>query len=184
MSRNEGRTGHPAGRSCPVRDPTLFEAMATPPEVILGRLGAAVILAGLIGLDREWRQKSAGLRTHMLIALAAAAFTILASELHGDAAEVNPQGSADPIRIIEAVTAGVAFLGAGAIFRSRGSIEGMTTGAGIWLAGAVGLACGAGYGLLAGITVALALVVLTLLGRLEHMAKKKTGAGEAAGDPD
>ncbi len=167
-----------------MRDPILFEAMATAPEVIAGRLVAAILLAGCIGLDREWRQKSAGLRTHMLVALAAAVFTILASELHIDAARADPDGSADPIRIIEAVTAGVAFLGAGAIFRGGRNIQGMTTGAGIWLAGAIGLACGAGYAMLAAITVVLALIVLTLLGRIEHMAKKAVGKPADAAAPD
>ncbi|BBK43459.1 membrane protein [Allostella vacuolata] len=161
-----------------MRDPVIFEIMATPPEVIAVRLGAALLLGGCIGLDREWRQKSAGLRTHMLIALAAATFTILAAELHLDAAATQPDGSTDPIRIIEAVTAGVAFLGAGAIVRGRGSVRGMTTGAGIWLAGALGLACGAGYAALAGIAVVLAILVLTVLGRLEHVARKAVNGAE------
>ena len=162
-------------------DRVLFELMTTPPPVMAGRLAAALVLGGCIGLDREWRRKSAGLRTHMLVALAAATFTILAHELHADAIDVSPNGSADPIRIIEAVTAGVAFLGAGAIFRARGNVEGMTTGAGIWLAGAIGLACGAGYLVLAGVTVVLALVVLTVLGRLEHLAKKAVAKADDPG---
>lgn len=73
-----------------------------------------------------------------------------------------------PIRIIEAVTAGVAFLAAGAIIRGgRGTVQGLTTGANMWLAGALGVACGAGYYTLAGIATVFALIVLVLIGRLE-----------------
>jgi|JI10StandDraft_1071094.scaffolds.fasta_scaffold84317_2 putative Mg2+ transporter-C (MgtC) family protein len=167
-----------------MRDPSFLEATVTEPEVMAARLLAALVAGACIGLDREWRQKPAGLRTHMLIALAAAVFTLIASELHLDAARANPSGSADPVRIIEAVTAGVAFLGAGAIFRSGGTVQGMTTGAGIWLAGALGLACGAGYGMLALMAAVLTMVVMTLLGRIQHAAQKAMGnAGENAGGP-
>lgn len=96
-----------------MRDPALYEVMSIEPEIIAARLAAALVLGGCIGLDREWRQKSAGLRTHMMIALASATFTLLATELHLDAALANPTGTTDPVRIIEAVTAGVAFLGQG-----------------------------------------------------------------------
>lgn len=165
-----------------MRDPSIFESMATAPDVVAVRLLAALVAGACIGLDREWRRKPAGLRTHMLIALAAAVFTIIASELHLDAARADPSGSADPVRIIEAVTAGVAFLGAGAIFRGGGTVQGMTTGAGIWLAGALGLACGAGYGALALIAGLFTIGVLTVLGRIEHAALK-AGKG-AGGAPD
>ena len=135
---------------------------------VLARLAAAMIAGMILGLEREWRQKPAGLRTHMLVSLAAAAFTILAFELFRASLEIAPDSKGDPIRVIEGVIAGVAFLGAGTIIQSRGDVKGLTTGASIWLSGATGLACGGGYYVLAAITVALAFVVLALVGLFER----------------
>lgn len=140
-------------------------------EVLL-RLALACACGMIIGIDREWRNKAAGLRTHMLVCLAAASFTILAIELSAAAATMDSQPNADPVRIIEAVTAGAAFLGAGSIIQSRGNVRGVTTGASIWLAGAIGLACGAGYYVLAAVNVVFAMVILTVLGWIVHRARK------------
>ena len=79
--------------------------------------------------------------------------------------------STDPIRVIEAVTAGVAFLAAGAIFRSQGDVKGLTTGAGMWLAGAIGVACGVGYGILALMATVLAAIILVAVRWLEGYAE-------------
>ncbi|MCC7274197.1 MAG: MgtC/SapB family protein [Alphaproteobacteria bacterium] len=149
-----------------------------PPEMMAGRLGAALLLGACIGLDREWRRKPAGLRTHMLIALASCTFTVLATELYLEALEANPDASADPLRIIEAVTAAAAFLGAGCIIQSRGEVSGMTTGAGIWLAAAVGLACGAGFVWLAAVNVALAIVILSVLGWVQGRLERRAAGGD------
>ncbi|MGE0119065.1 MAG: MgtC/SapB family protein [Dongiaceae bacterium] len=135
---------------------------------VLARLAAAMAAGMILGLEREWRQKPAGLRTHMLVSLAAAAFTILAFELFHASLEIAPDSKGDPIRVIEGVIAGVAFLGAGTIIQGRGDVKGLTTGASIWLSGATGLACGGGYYVLAAITVALAFVVLALVGLFER----------------
>lgn len=89
------------------------------------------------------------------------------SELHHQFAGDDGAKTADPVRIIEAVTAGVAFLAAGAIIQSRGNVQGLTTGANMWLAGALGVACGAGYYFLAMIGTVFALIVLVVLGKLE-----------------
>jgi putative Mg2+ transporter-C (MgtC) family protein len=138
-----------------------------PETAIALRLLAAVCLGGVIGIDRELRDIPAGLRTHMLTSLAAAVFAIIALEMFEQTR--NPDGGqGDPIRIVEAVTAGVAFLAAGAIIRARGTVLGLTTGAGMWLAGAIGVACGAGYFILAIIAAFLAIVILSLLKRLER----------------
>ena len=134
-------------------------------ETVL-RLLAAMVVGGIVGIDREWRQKPAGLRTHMLVSLAAAIFTVLAGQIAIMARELGVQ--ADPVRIIEAVTAGVAFLGAGAIFRLGDNVQGLSTGASVWLAGAMGVACGGGFYELAAVTTVLAIVVLTLLGYVQH----------------
>lgn len=126
------------------------------------RLVFAGLVAGLLGWERESRGRAAGLRTHILTALAAVVFTILAFEIY-----IEHGRTGDPIRIIEAVTAGVAFLAAGAIIQSRGEVQGLTTGASMWMAGALGVACGAGYYALATMAAIAAYLVLRVLGRLE-----------------
>lgn len=136
----------------------------TPEYVIAIRLLAAAILGALIGFEREIKNRDAGLRTHMLTSLAAAMFTVLTLELFYYAKQSSD--AADPIRIIEAVTAGVAFLAAGAIIRARGEVKGLTTGAAMWLAGAIGVACGAGFYAIAVMGAALALVILAAIGYL------------------
>jgi putative Mg2+ transporter-C (MgtC) family protein len=138
-----------------------------PPEVATMRLLAAMLLGGAIGLERELRAKPAGLRTHMLISLAACLFTLIALRIIDSADGADPLLRIDPLRLIEAVTAGVAFLAAGAIITHRGAVEGLTTGAGMWLAGAIGLACGSGALPLAALAALIALVVLGLLRLLE-----------------
>jgi putative Mg2+ transporter-C (MgtC) family protein len=103
------------------------------------------------------------LRTHMLISLAAACFTLVAMELMN----LSPQNAdlqrLDPLRLIEAVTAGVAFLAAGSIVISGANVRGVTTGASMWLCGAIGLCCGTGDLRLAMIATAMAMVVLYLI---------------------
>ncbi|MBO6677658.1 MgtC/SapB family protein [Parvibaculum sp.] len=131
------------------------------------RLLSAAIMGGVIGLDREKHDRPAGLRTHMMTAMAAAIFTILTMELHETFIEKGAHGTADPIRIVEAVTAGVAFLAAGAIIQARGEVKGLTTGAGMWLAGALGVACGTENYLLAVIALALAAIILAAIRPLE-----------------
>ncbi|NBB70117.1 MAG: MgtC/SapB family protein [Alphaproteobacteria bacterium] len=131
------------------------------------RLFAGALLGGCIGLERELRAHPAGLRTHMLVGLAAALFTIVAIDLARRLDAVTGGMGVDPLRAIEAVTAGVAFIAAGAIIRSGDKVRNLTTGAGMWLAGAVGLATGAGYLGLAVLATALAVVILTALRWLE-----------------
>jgi len=138
------------------------------------RLLLAVGLGAVIGFEREQLERPAGLRTHMLTALAAALFTIITIEIHAGLARSGSEQNADPIRIIEAVTAGVAFLAAGAIFRSQGDVHGLTTGAGMWLAGAIGVACGAGYGILAIMATAFAAVILVAVRWVEHYVTSKS----------
>ena len=135
-------------------------------EVTL-RVLFAIVAGSLIGLDRELRNKPAGLRTHILISLAAALFTLITFELH-EQFTGDDSKTADPVRIIEAVTAGVAFLAAGAIIQSRGNVHGLTTGANMWLAGALGVACGAGYYFIAMIGTGFALIVLVVLAKLQQ----------------
>ena len=134
-----------------------------PVEVAALRLGAAVVFGGLIGLERELAARPAGLRTHMMIALAAALLTIVTFEMLALPAMAAYAAKSDPLRLIEAITAGVAFLAAGTIFTSKGQVNGLTTGAGMWLAGAIGLACGMGLLPLAAMATVTALLILSLV---------------------
>ena len=137
---------------------------AMPTEIAVLRLAMAIILGGIIGLEREISARPAGLRTHMMIALAASLLTIVTFEMLALPSLAAVAEKSDPLRLIEAVTAGVAFLAAGTIFTSKGQVNGLTTGAGMWLAGAIGLACGMGQMQLAGMVTLLALLILTLVG--------------------
>lgn len=136
-------------------------------EASLVRLGAALLLGGLIGLEREGRDKPAGLRTHMLISLASALFIILALEL-GVNPETGEDLMVDPTRVLEAVTAGVAFLAAGSIIRAGRDVKGVTTGAAMWMASAIGVSCGIGYIDLAGVVAGVSLVVLVVVRLFER----------------
>jgi len=149
-------------------------SMHIPPWEAFLRLLAAVLAGAAVGFDRELRNKPAGLRTHILVSLAAALFTLITFELHHAVVSNNARTTADPIRIIEAVTAGVAFLAAGAIIQSRGNVKGLTTGANMWMAGALGVACGAGDYTLAVFGTIFAVLVLVVLGRIEQAARKGT----------
>jgi len=131
-------------------------------EVAL-RLALAVALAALLGWDREARERPAGLRTYMLVSLASAVFTILAFEIYDMALATRMNGTPDPIRIIEAVTAGVAFLAAGTIIQRRDTVRGLTTGAGMWMAGALGVAAAAGQYTLAIMAALTAFAILCIL---------------------
>lgn len=140
-----------------------FVATYLPQHIIAIRLLIAALLGAMIGFEREISTAEAGLRTHILVSVAAALFTILAFEIFHTIEPGTGGPQADPIRAVEAVTAGIAFLGAGAIFRSRGNVQGLTTGAGMWLAGAVGVATSLGYYIVAFGVALLAVVVLASL---------------------
>ncbi len=157
--------------------------MAPPPllesaEITL-RLAAAAGLGALLGLDREQQEKPAGLRTHMLISMAAAALTMLAFALAARAVAISDQTMPDPVRIVEAVVTGVAFLGAGAIIRGRSTVHGFTTGASMWLAGAVGLASGAGEYTLGAIAAGFGLFVLLPVRWFERCLWRDRGARQS-----
>jgi putative Mg2+ transporter-C (MgtC) family protein len=125
------------------------------------RLALAAILGGLIGVERELREREAGLRTHLLVALGSALFTIVGA--YGFDAFLNTGASvvrADPTRIAAQIVTGIGFLGAGAIIRQGLSVRGLTTAATLWVVAAVGLAAGAGYYSVAVITTALVLIAL------------------------
>lgn len=147
----------------------MIPASRTHYPVIFARLLGAVVFGGLIGFEREARDRPAGFRTHILISLAAALFAIISIEaVHMPGFADVQQVRIDPLRVIEAVTAGVAFLAAGMIVFARGRIHGLTTGAGMWLSGAIGLAMGFGYWPVAFFATLAAICVLFAFGKLEQ----------------
>lgn len=150
------------------------------PQIAL-RFLLASILGGIIGLEREIKQRPAGLRTNMLTSLAAAVFTVVTFEIYH---RLGSKSGSDPIRVLEAVTAGVAFLAAGTIIQSRGNVEGLTTGAGMWMASAIGVACGAGYVRLAVIAVVLAMIILIAVRRFERHVMDTKGKSHREEDDD
>lgn len=139
-----------------------------PAEVAFARIIAAIVLGGVVGLEREWREKPAGLRTHILVSVAAALFVLLGRELAALDFGAGEQRN-DPLRMIEAVTAGVAFLAAGLIFTAGERVRNVTTGASLWLAGAIGLGCGAGQMPLAAMTTGVVVTVLLVLRQVERL---------------
>lgn len=138
----------------------------------MGPILLAMLLGGAIGFERELADRPAGLRTHMLLAGAAALFFILADELVVHFGN-DPYGGlvrTDPIRVVEAVITGVAFLGAGTIFR-RGEgaqINGLTTAASMLFTAGIGLACGLHRFVLAIALTGLTVVVLRVVNRAER----------------
>jgi putative Mg2+ transporter-C (MgtC) family protein len=138
---------------------------------LIQRLLLAAVLGGVLGFEREVRQKSAGLRTNMLIAIGSALFTLMSYEL-ADAA------GADPGRVAAQIVTGIGFLGAGAIIRRDGDIHGLTTAATIWVNAAVGVAAGGGEFHLALIATAVTLAVLLMLHPLESIIERRFGAGK------
>lgn len=144
-----------------------------PYPVIWARLVGAVLFGGIIGFERELRERPAGLRTHALVALAACTFAVLATEITGSRIFSDNEVRIDPLRVVEAVTAGVAFLAAGFIVFSKGHVKGLTTGAGIWLAAAIGLSIGFGYWMIAFPAVLLGAIILIVLRWFEQAADLK-----------
>ena len=125
------------------------------------RLALAALLGGLIGVEREIREREAGLRTHLLVALGSALFTIVSAYgFHAFLASGQSVVRADPTRIAAQIVTGIGFLGAGAIIRQGLSIRDLTTAATLWVVAAIGLASGAGYYSAAVITTGLVLVSL------------------------
>lgn len=145
----------------------MFESEIPLQEMAI-RLSAAAGLALILGLEREIRGKPAGLRSHMLVSLGASAFILMGMLILFSTAEGDPSARIDPTRIVQGVVGGIGFLGAGSIIQSRGNIQGITTGASIWVAGAVGVACGIGNLPLAAMVTALALVIMVVLGYFER----------------
>jgi putative Mg2+ transporter-C (MgtC) family protein len=138
---------------------------------IIIRLGGAALLCGLIGYEREFRRKPAGVRTDMLVGIGTAAMTIASIEI----ARLDPNGVVDISRIASTILTGIGFIGAGTIIQSKGGIVlGLTTAASIWVVAAIGLAMGLGMYALAIVATVMTLSVLVVL----HSLKVPEGHNE------
>jgi putative Mg2+ transporter-C (MgtC) family protein len=113
----------------------------------IAELALAFGLSSLIGLEREWRQKSAGLRTHTLVGVGAALFLIVSK--YGFTDVLGPRVSLDPSRVAAQIVTGIGFIGGGLIFVRGDAVRGLTTAAIVWVTAAIGMACGAGLAILA-----------------------------------
>jgi len=134
---------------------------------IILQLLLATFLGGLVGLEREYKKRAAGLQTYSLVALGACLFTVISFELFNFFAE--KQGiSFDPSRIIQAIAIGIGFIGAGVIFHQASGVVGLTTAAGLWAIAAIGVAVGIKLYLLAIFATFLALLILSIFGLLEE----------------
>jgi putative Mg2+ transporter-C (MgtC) family protein len=133
------------------------------------RLVVAAVLGGAIGIERELRDREAGIRTHLLVSLGSALFTIVSAyAFHSFLASGATVVRADPTRIAAQIVTGIGFLGAGAIIREGLSVRGLTTAATLWVVAAIGMACGAGWYWAALVTTALTLFALWPLRRLAY----------------
>ena len=124
---------------------TIKEFLDTYPVVVyLLRMFLATLCGAVIGLERTKRSKEAGIRTHCIIAGAAALFMIISKYGFTDMLQIEGSRGADPARIAAQVVTGISFLGAGVIYKNGNTVKGLTTAAGIWATAAVGMACGSG----------------------------------------
>jgi putative Mg2+ transporter-C (MgtC) family protein len=124
-----------------------------------GELGAALLLSACVGVEREIRQKNAGLRTHTLVGLGAALFMLISKYGFNDVVHIG-EVVLDPSRVAAQIVSGIGFIGAGLIFVRRDSVRGLTTAASIWVTAAIGAAAGAGLLVLAAETTAIYLVIV------------------------
>ena len=140
------------------------------------RLTVGLVLGAVIGFERELHSQPAGFRTHSVVALGAAIFTVVSAY-----AFTGP--GSDPTRIAAQIVSGIGFIGAGTILHSRGQIRGLTTAASLWSVAGIGMAAGAGLYGVAVIGTVLMLVILSLFDRAENYARRRMGLGPDEGMP-
>ncbi|KRG67288.1 methyltransferase [Stenotrophomonas terrae] len=141
--------------------------------VIVSRLTTAIVLGGLLGLERERKGRAAGLKTHILVSVGSALFVLAPLQMGISGADVT--------RVMQGIVSGIGFLGAGAILKldAEERIQGLTTAAGIWATAAIGMAAGMGMEMVALITTLAALAVVSTLPKLMPEKRKNTEGCEA-----
>jgi len=132
--------------------------------LLIERLILSAIFGGLIGVEREMHDKPAGFRTHVLVCMGAAMFTVISISIVGSLVDVS--------RIAAGIVTGIGFLAAGSIFREKDRVKGLTTAADLWVLAGIGMAVGLGYYFLAIIATIVSLVVLTVGRVLDHYLNK------------
>jgi putative Mg2+ transporter-C (MgtC) family protein len=135
------------------------------------------VLGAVIGFERELHRQPAGFRTHSLVAVGSALFTIVSA--YGFAGD-----TVDPTRIAAQIVSGIGFIGAGTILQHRGNVRGLTTAASLWSVAAIGMAAGAGLLIMAAVGTVLILVVLSVLDRIEEFARRRMGLPAETEAPD
>jgi len=132
------------------------------------RILAATFLGAIIGLDREYRTKAAGFRTHVLVALGSALFMIISVHGFDDLPKDQMTLRMDPARIAAQVVTGIGFIGAGTIIFQKNVVKGLTTAAGLWVTAAVGMACGVGMYTLAVVSTIIVLLCFEAFNAFLH----------------
>lgn len=135
-----------------------FSFVSLPIEVIVLRMGLSLFFGGLIGLEREYRGKPAGIRTIAFVSLGSTLMMLIATALH----EENIGGPSDVIRMLQGIVTGIGFLGAGSVIQMDNKVKGLTTAAAIWMVGAIGAAVGVGYYALAVVAEVFSLVLIAV----------------------
>lgn len=142
-------------------------------EQFIIRLLVATALGAVIGLDREYRTKAAGFRTHVLVALGSALFMIISVHGFDDLPKDQMTLRMDPARIAAQVVTGIGFIGAGTIIFQKNVVKGLTTAAGLWVTAAVGMACGVGMYVLAIVSTILVLICFEAFNFFLHKIRGK-----------
>ncbi|MCL2761366.1 MAG: MgtC/SapB family protein [Desulfuromonadales bacterium] len=143
---------------------------------IVYKLLFATLFGALIGLEREIHGRPAGFRTHLLVSLGACLYVIVSIafyQIFGNIRQGGPLG-ADPARVAAQVVVGIGFIGAGAVIREKASVRGLTTAACLWVAAAIGMACGLGLFSISMAVTVIALISLLVLKNVESFIKKDT----------
>ncbi len=150
-----------------------FKSFFDDPRILeyVGNLAMSAILSGLIGLERGFHGRAAGMRTNILVGLGACLFTTLSTFIafSGQIVTLHGVGAPDPGRISAQIVTGIGFLGAGAIIKSGINIRGLTTASCMWIVAGIGMACGSGHIVVAVIATFLAIIVLTSVSIIENM---------------
>jgi len=145
-----------------------------PAGIAVLRLIAAAACGAILATERGAVGRAAGPRTYILIAMSACLYTIVGQTLGTVSFGAETRIQVDPTRLTQSVTAGVAFLAAGTIFLTRGRVHNLTTGAAMWMSGAIGLACGAGQIALAFVATVLVVLVMVPVRRIENRVMPET----------
>jgi putative Mg2+ transporter-C (MgtC) family protein len=144
-----------------------LEGEVLPFEIVAVRLVGACVLCALIGLEREWTRHPAGLRTHMLVGIATCIFSLLTlsiMDMYESGQGTTPGNvTLDPLRVLQAIGAAIAFIAAGVVVFSEGKLKGLTTSATIWVASGIGIAAGLGLWGTASLATLLTVIVNWLL---------------------